>query len=255
MPFVSPPPPKGRLVFPFHPPQDLTDFIVMQDAGWTIETKQPALWMVQDPGGPNSVGEVMLYEYGTRGFPGNALAIGTTGSNALRHKYRFRTYWSHYDNVDGPNTTMRLGIRHGSYPAGTQPYPATLANTLAEIRVRLNDSLPYGVELAYCPGGGAGLTLLTLSTTIAPPPEASAYLELVVDYPNQLIEGWVNGVKGGSLPMTGWNGSRLPSTNVLGKTPWMSLYCASGNDAAAQIWYSAFSGSEMEIVSGPRLPY
>ena len=231
---------------------DLTNYIAENAGTMLIQSKPPAIEIISDPSGANQVAEVMLYEYGTNGFiNGPVLAPGASGSGILRFPYTLRAYLTSHSGFEGTSATQCYAIAHGSFGSGgsgQQPWAATTTNTISMLRVRSNLGVPYYVDIIYGPGGGAAWTATTLTERVSDTTgDWGALLELVVDYPNAQLIGKVNGVIGATVPMLGWNGTRLPNLNSLGKVPWMSIISATGSSIVGQNWYSMWTGIEMEV--------
>lgn len=237
------------LVFKFPVGIDLTNLISETDVSMDILNQLPALEIRQLAASTNKVSEVMLFEFGSRGFMSRCvLSQGVSGGAMFRYPYRLRAFHVQSDGFVDPSAQQCVGIAHGNF-VGAQPWPGTSAvGTIAHLRLMGKATAPYDIQLAYSPGnGGALVTKVIGQTEEGASGDIGFLMELVVDYPNRMLEGWINGKQLGVLPMTGWNGSTIPNVNSLGRTPWMSVFSASGSGAGAQNWYHAWSDIEMVV--------
>ena len=102
--------------------------------------------------------------------------------------------------------------------------------------------------MVYGPGGGAAYTVQNLSVI-----DSGGFghlLELRIYYPNLVVEGWIDGIKRGSIPMTGWNGSSLPKLDASGNRPMMNIFGAGGSQAvllSALLGINYFNAIELEV--------
>lgn len=244
-------PEEKGLVIPFPVGIDLTTLglIAEQALGFEINTAPPCIEFQNAGIGANQVAEVMLFNYAAVArsfFANDLLAFSQTLSGTLRHVYRLRGHVTMHDGFTSVSATQCKGIAHGSF-GGQQPWSNTPANVVAQLRVMGSATVPYDVQLLYAAGGGAAVVTKTIGRLNNTSGDFGTFLELVIDYPNRKIEGWVDGKFMGDLSMVGWNGSRLPAQNSLGKTPWMSIFSATGSGVGAANWYDEWLGLEMII--------
>lgn len=255
----------GRLLLPF--PVAMMDASTMESFGQIFRTAEghelfpapPTVTFLQSESGANKIAEICFFTRGLRGIISqDALAPGTNPIKEFAYQYRMRLNWVHADTFAGANPTMFLGIAHGSL--GSQPWALTSTGVIAQLRLNVTStSPPWNVQLVYGPGGGVAYTVQNIySYNPASGTEPGLLLELVIDYPNLLIEGWVDGVKRGEMAMSGWNNTRFPQVGdfeggnlgppgYAGAVPWFSAFLASGSNAGAQMWYNGWNGIEMEI--------
>lgn len=236
-----------RVLFPFIAPEgfDLTPNTAFIDSPeFETHSKGPSIEMLNLGESINKVCELMLFAEASRGaFQNSEMALGSASQEFLKHVYKLRGNFQHADGFEAADATTQVAIVHGSFGQG-QPFQSTLTNTLSMLRIRPGFT-PWKVELVYCPGGGAALQVTEIGTIT--PDDGGWHLELVVNYPNAVLQGFLNGKLIGEAPMTGWNGTRLPNLNALGKRALMSLLVATGAGPDAITWYNWWTGLEMEI--------